>query len=76
MFAQLDKELHFGYQKNGSLVLAKTEEEVQHLSELKKRGETNGVKNLRIVKPPELFEMEPHANPSTCASCKERAMPL
>jgi glycerol-3-phosphate dehydrogenase len=42
MFEKLDKELHFGYQKNGSLVVAKTEAEVAHLSDLKKRGETNG----------------------------------
>ena len=28
MFAELDMDLHFGYQKNGSLVLATNEEEV------------------------------------------------
>jgi len=43
MFADLDKDLHFGYQKNGSLVIANTKEEVEVLHELKARGETNGV---------------------------------
>jgi hypothetical protein len=39
MFASLDQDLHFGYQKNGSLVLAKNQEDMNHLHELKKRGE-------------------------------------
>jgi glycerol-3-phosphate dehydrogenase len=43
MFAQLDKDLHFGYQMNGSLVVAFTDEDMEHLHELQKRGETNGV---------------------------------
>ena len=68
MFAKLDEELHFGYQKNGSLVLAKTEEEVEHLTILKKRGETNGVQNLRIVDKQELFSMEPHVHPDSIAA--------
>ncbi len=42
MFAALDEDLHFGYQKNGSLVIAFSEEDMRHLEELKKRGETNG----------------------------------
>eukprot|EP00605_Chrysophyceae_sp_TOSAG23-4_P000629 GSChrysophyteH1.ASY1.ANO1.709.1 assembled CDS len=31
MFEELDNELHFGYQKNGSLVIAKDAEEKEHL---------------------------------------------
>ena len=68
MFPALDKELHFGYQKNGSLVIATSEEDVKHLHELKKRGETNGVKRLRIVQKEELFAMEPHVNPDAIAA--------
>ena len=49
MFAELDKELRFGYQKNGSLVLAFTKQEREHLDVLKKRGETNGVERLKII---------------------------
>jgi glycine/D-amino acid oxidase-like deaminating enzyme len=62
MFPQLDQELRFGYQKNGSLVLALNEKEVEVLHELMERGKTNGVKNLRIVRQSELRQMEPHAN--------------
>lgn len=62
MFAQLDKELRFGYQINGSLVVAFSEDDKKHLEVLKKRGETNGVRNLRIVDQAELREMEPHIN--------------
>ena len=68
MFPQLDKELRFGYQKNGSLVLALNEKEVDTLKELLERGKKNGVKNLRIVKQAELREMEPHANPNAIAA--------
>lgn len=38
MFEELDRELHFGYQKNGSIVIAKNASEKEHLKELKKRG--------------------------------------
>lgn len=68
MFAELDRQLRFGYQKNGSLVLALNEKEVQTLNELKKRGETNGVKRLRIVDRDELHRMEPHVNPEAIAA--------
>lgn len=49
MFAALDRDLHFGYQLTGSLVVARGPEEEETLKDLLKRGETNGVKNLRIV---------------------------
>jgi len=68
MFAQLDKELRFGYQTNGSLVVAFTEQDRQHLEELKKRGETNGVKRLRIVQKDELRKMEPAIHPEAIAA--------
>lgn len=63
MFSELDKDLRFGYQKNGSLVVAFNETDMDHLKELKKRGQTNGVEKLRIVYQQELREMEPHINP-------------
>jgi L-2-hydroxyglutarate oxidase LhgO len=68
MFAQLDKELRFGYQKNGSLVVAITEAELKVLEELKRRGETNGVQRLRIINQKELREMEPFINPNAIAA--------
>jgi len=68
MFPQLDKELHFGYQKNGSLVLAITKEEVAHLNDLKARGEKNGVQRLRILDRDEVLRLEPHVNPNVQAA--------
>lgn len=68
MFPQLDKELRFGYQLNGSLVLATNKEELKILDELMDRGAKNGVKNLRIVQKEELFEMEPALNPNAIAA--------
>lgn len=68
MFRKLDEDLHFGYQVNGSLVVAFTPQDIEHLEVLKKRGETNGVQNLRIVHTPELHEMEPHLHPKAVAA--------
>ena len=60
MFTQLDRELHFGFQKSGSLVVARSEEDMKTLEELVERGKTNGVKNLQIIGQDELRRMEPH----------------
>lgn len=68
MFPQLDRELMFGYQLNGSLVIATNDKEVETLKELLKRGETNGVKRLRIVDKEELRTMEPCVNPNAVAA--------
>jgi len=68
MFRALDKELRFGYQVNGSLVLATSEKEVEVLKDLMKRGDINGVQNLRLLNKQELFEMEPAVNPNCVAA--------
>lgn len=68
MFAKLDKELRFGYQRNGSLVVAFTKEEKKVLKELLNRGRTNGVQTLRILDQTELRKMEPHINPDAIAA--------
>eukprot|EP00579_Thalassiosira_antarctica_P003812 CAMPEP_0201906780 /NCGR_PEP_ID=MMETSP0902-20130614/57198_1 /ASSEMBLY_ACC=CAM_ASM_000551 /TAXON_ID=420261 /ORGANISM="Thalassiosira antarctica, Strain CCMP982" /LENGTH=716 /DNA_ID=CAMNT_0048440925 /DNA_START=7 /DNA_END=2157 /DNA_ORIENTATION=+ len=68
MFPKLDKELRFGYQLNGSLVLATNQAELKILDELMERGRENGVKRLRIIKKEELFEMEPALNPDAIAA--------
>lgn len=54
MFEQLDKELRFGYQRNGSLVLARNDKEILVLEELLERGRVNGVQDLRIIRQKEL----------------------
>lgn len=63
MFPQLDRELRFGFQRNGSLVLAFDAEEMKHLHELKERGEANGVQRLRVLGRDEVVRMEPYVNP-------------
>ena len=68
MFPALDRELRFGYQTNGSLVLATTEAEVGILKDLMKRGETNGVKRLQLLNQAQALEMEPGINPNTIAA--------
>jgi FAD dependent oxidoreductase len=68
MYAQLDRELRFGYQKNGSLVLAFNDAERSELTNLMQRGQTNGVQKLRIVEKEELLKMEPHVNPTAVAA--------
>ena len=60
MFPQLDKELKFGYLKNGSLVVARNEDDVQHLKQLYERGQKNGIQRLRIIDKEELHAMEPY----------------
>ena len=68
MFPQLDRELRFGYQKNGSLVVATSTKEMEVLDDLLARGKINGVQNLRIIDKNELFEMEPALNPDCIAA--------
>jgi len=68
MFPQLDRELRFGYQKNGSLVLAYNESEIGILKDLMRRGEANGVERLQILNKHELHSMEPHVNPDAIAA--------
>lgn len=60
MFPELDRELKFGFLKNGSLVIARSKEDEAHLQQLYDRGQENGIQRLRIIGKEELHEMEPH----------------
>jgi glycine/D-amino acid oxidase-like deaminating enzyme len=69
MFPPLDKELRFGYQQNGSLVVACNDQEVQHLYELQARGVVNGVQRLQVITDIEqLRRMEPYLHPNVKAA--------
>lgn len=68
MFPQLDKELRFGYQLNGSMVLATKEEDRVELQELLERGKTNGVERLKILERGEIRQMEPYVNENVIAA--------
>ncbi len=54
------KELNVPLKNNGALVVAFSEEEMPHLEELLKRGEENGVPELRVINRDELKQLEPN----------------
>lgn len=62
-FADLNKELHFGFQPIGSLVLTSREEDLPKLQELEENGRKNGLTDLRILTGDEIREMEPAIHP-------------
>ena len=68
MFPQLDEELHFGFQKNGSMVVAKSEEDLKTLDMLMERGRVNGVENCRILTRDELRAKEPFIHDDAIAA--------
>ena len=67
-YEQLSQELGFDYRRNGSLVVAFSDEEVPALEELLERGNANGVEGLRIIDSQELHEREPNLNPDAVAA--------
>lgn len=60
LFDDLNKELNFGFEKIGSLVLAFKNEEIKVLSKIIENGKKNGVKNLKIIGREELLQLEPN----------------
>lgn len=59
MMEQLAEELDFPYKRNGALVLCFDEKDRDRLTELRQRGEKNGVKNLQIIDRQQLLSLEP-----------------
>jgi len=62
-FAQLDKELHFGFKPIGSLVLTSNEEDLPKLQALEENGRKNGLTDLKILTGEEIRAMEPAIHP-------------
>ncbi|MCR5255746.1 MAG: NAD(P)/FAD-dependent oxidoreductase [Acetatifactor sp.] len=60
MMEELSKKLDFPFRRNGSLVLCFNEEDLPKLEVLKDRGEKNGVKDIQILSPEKVWEMEPN----------------
>jgi (S)-2-hydroxyglutarate dehydrogenase len=50
------------YEICGKVVVATSEMELPRLEELRRRGEANGLKDLEIIGPERLKELEPHAS--------------
>jgi L-2-hydroxyglutarate oxidase LhgO len=70
LFPELDRELHFGFEKNGSLVVAKSAEDMKLLDELMERGRINGVENLTIIDQAELRRLEPYIHPDAIGALR------
>lgn len=64
----LSRELDFAYKRNGSIVLCFDEKEQHKLTELRERGEANGVEGLRILNRQELTDLEPNVGDEAVAA--------
>lgn len=65
MMPETCKKLNVPYKNNGSLVVAFSDEEMEHLKTLYARGKANGVPELKILSKEELLEKEPNLNPDS-----------
>ncbi|MBO4383153.1 MAG: NAD(P)/FAD-dependent oxidoreductase [Clostridia bacterium] len=62
-YAQLDKELNFGFRETGSLVITMNEDDLPALEAIKENGEKNGLPDLEILEHDEILALEPNINP-------------
>lgn len=68
LMGKLSEELDFPFRRTGSLVVCRDIRDIPRLEELKTRGETNGVKGLRILSRSELAAMEPNISDDAAAA--------
>ncbi len=68
MYEDLCKEIDAPFKRTGSLVLAFTEEDREHLDLLYKRGIANGIPGMKILEREEVLKMEPNINPEVKAA--------
>lgn len=62
MFDKLSEELDFPFIRNGSLVLAFNNDDMETIKALKNRGDNNGVPELSIISREEALRLEPNIN--------------
>lgn len=62
MMDELSKELQFSFKRNGALVLAFTEEELDRIKFLKDNGEKLGVEGLELLNKDEVLALESNIN--------------
>ncbi|MPW25894.1 FAD-dependent oxidoreductase [Alkalibaculum sp. M08DMB] len=62
MFKDLNDQLHFGFNKCGSFVLAFSSDDMVELHHLYENGKKNGIKNLEIVDREFVLKKEPNIN--------------
>lgn len=63
MFETLSQELDFPFRRNGSLVLAFSEQQAASLEQLIEKGRANGVTDLSILNKEQVLAMEKNINP-------------
>jgi glycerol-3-phosphate dehydrogenase len=63
LYDEWQADLGFSYTKNGALVLAFDDADLQTIEELKARGEQNGAGETRIIGQDELRQLEPNVSP-------------
>lgn len=68
MYEELCKEIDAPFKRTGSLVLAFSEEEREHLKQLYERGLKNGIPELRIIEKEEILKMEPNVSGEVVAA--------
>lgn len=62
MIEEICKDLDVPFKRNGSLVLAFSEEEMKSIKDLYKNGSNLGVKDLKIINKKEVLEKEPNVS--------------
>lgn len=65
MMPYLAAKLGIPFMRNGSMVVALSDEDLSHMNELYERGIKNGVKDLRILSREEALNMEPNLSDDT-----------
>lgn len=60
MYEELCKELYVPFLRNGSLVLAFNEKDMEHIDTLYNRGIKNGVPELKVLNREEILKLEPN----------------
>lgn len=68
LFEQWQRELGFGFYRNGALVLAFDEDDLAKLEELERQAAANGVEAASILAAGQLQEMEPNVSPDAIAA--------
>lgn len=62
MFDKLCKDLSVPFKRNGSLILAFNDEDLETIKALEERGNINGVEGLKILNKEEVLKLEPNLN--------------
>ena len=68
MFEEMCKDVDAPYIRNGAMVLAFDDEQIETLRELIEQGKRNGVEGLEIITREQVLALEEHTNPDVVAA--------